>query len=451
MSQPTATVKALGLQIKGISIMNIEQIMALRATNPSVYTWSRLADIWNENTGECRTVSAMRNMGHRAMKRARKNGIKLPCLEQTKQQKRTETHDSNGTTQIECSVPSENLDRSPDGILKAIGYSPDEWKITKWTVSDWESPTKDGGKQDMVAIKATLAPAGPNDLTPEMYAKLASEAFRHVSMPIPRRKPPSPVTNQDWYMEIPPIELHLGKRAHTSDVPENYDAKIAAHVFSNIIDRIVFTQQRNRCGHAILGIGGDFFNAESNSSTTHGTPQENDGRYKKLFQLGVKIYTEAIEKLRTVFPVIEVVFCCGNHARAMEFFLYEALRAYYHLAEDIKFSDNTRDTKVVTFGKCAIFYNHGDVNYKRTVASIPAEFPEEWGAAKYRELHMGHLHKEFVADEETGLTVRRISAPCAIDAWHYTNRYIGSLHRHQVFIWDSNHGLCSVIYIPVED
>ena len=112
--------------------MKIEQIMEMRATDPLVYTWSRLAEIWNRNTGEHRTASAMRNMGRRARIKAQKSSKRLlSCEQSTERSRRIETHEANGTTQIECSIPNSELDRSPNGILKAIGYSPDEWKITK--------------------------------------------------------------------------------------------------------------------------------------------------------------------------------------------------------------------------------------------------------------------------------------------------------------------------------
>jgi hypothetical protein len=83
--------------------------------------------------------------------------------------------------------------------------------------------------------------------------------------------------------------------------------------------------------------------------------------------------------------------------------------------------------------------------------SIPAEFYKEWGSSIFRELHLGHLHKEVVVDDESGMITRRIGSPTGTDQYHYEERFIGATQKHQIFVWDANKGLKSIEYINFEN
>ena len=253
-------------------------------------------------------------------------------------------------------------------------------------------------------------------------------------------------------MEIPAIELHLGKMAWGGDTGQDYDKDIATGRFYHILEEICNIQEMEMCDRALVTIGNDFFNSDTvNATTTKGTPQTNDLRWKKMFLLGLKLYTEFLETLRGKFNKIDVRLCSGNHDKMSSFYLYLALQQYFRNDEKIGFSDNYKDYQCYQFGKCAIFFGHGDSNLKRIIQSIPAEFYREWGSSIFRELHLGHLHKEVVVDDESGMITRRIGSPTGTDQWHYEERFIGSTQKHQVFVWDANRGLKSIEYINFEN
>ena len=283
--------------------------------------------------------------------------------------------------------------------------------------------------------------------------KAAREAFKEELTPFlftQERNVDS--LNDDRLMEIAPIELHIGKMANKIETGENYDLKIAKKRFFDIFEEIYHKQEIEKCGRCVVIIGSDFFNSESDNCTSKDKiPQQNDTRYIKLFHEGIKMYVQALLTLRGLFNKVDVMLCAGNHARAMETFLYMALEQRFVNDEVVHFIENYRLTQVYQFGKCAIFYNHGDANLKQTIASIPAEFDEVWGTHPYRELHLGHLHKEVTVDENGGMITRRIGSPCGTDAWHYSNRFVGAIKKHQIFIWDKNSGLRDLHYITVKD
>ena len=150
------------------------------------------------------------------------------------------------------------------------------------------------------------------------------------------------------------------------------------------------------------------------------------------------------------------VSTCGIVPKIIEYSDFELqvnLAISLHFANDdkIQFCENYREYQCYKFGDNAIFFGHGDNNFKRLVRSIPAEFYQEWGSSKYRELHLGHLHSEITVDDQSGMITRRISSPSGVDAWHYGERYLGATQKHQLFIWDRHEGLKGIKYITFDN
>ena len=126
------------------------------------------------------------------------------------------------------------------------------------------------------------------------------------------------------------------------------------------------------------------------------------------------------------------------------FYLYMALAQYFSDDNVLKFSNDYKDVQCYVFGKNMIAFSHGDSNLKRMIKSIPVEFYKEWGSTQYRELHLGHLHKEVVVDDESGLITRRVGSPTGTCQWHYEERFIGAIQKAQTFIWDKSYGLTDI-------
>ena len=338
--------------------------------------------------------------------------------------------------------------KNPDTILKKIGYNPDEWELVMMTFSNWQQHTKEQETKELYAVKFRIKPR-VKEITTTDYLKVAKEVFTEEIQPLQiERKEKTIELNNELMIECPAIELHLGKLAHYMETGENYDYKIAQERFKKIINEIVATQEVVKAGNLFIGIGNDFFNSDTVTySTTKGTPQNNDLRWQKMFLVGLKLYTEALLELRKHFNNIDVNLVIGNHDTMASFYLFIALQQYFRNDNIVNFIEDYKKTQCYKFGKCAIFTNHGDSNLKRLIKSIPAEFYEEWGSTIYRELHLGHLHKEVVVDDESGLITRRIGSPSGTDEWHYSERFVGATQRHQLFLWHKEQGLLMSRYI----
>lgn len=336
-----------------------------------------------------------------------------------------------------------------DKLLDYLGYNHKEWEFIYITTSTWEQHTKEQTTKQLYAVRFKVKPRVKEDLPMEDYLKIAQNVFSEDIKPLKiEKKPKIEELDTKKLMELPGMELHLGKMAWSGDTGQDYDKNIAQDRFYHILKEIIEKQDIEKCDTCLLCIGNDFFNSDTvNATTTKGTPQTNDLRWKKMFNLGLEMYVEMINTLLEKFNHIEIRLCSGNHDKMASFYLYIALKCFYKNYDKIKFADDYKDVQCFRWGKCGIFFSHGDSNLKRMIKSIPAEFYEEWGKTLFRELHLGHLHKELVVDDESGMITRRIGSPTGTDQYHYEERFVGATQKYQTFIWDKDTGLQDIQYI----
>ena len=404
---------------------------------------------WKEATNEFNLENDM-ELSIEAF-RSRYRGLNDEYATPVKQEYETQYKD--GTIEAQKVVEyNKEIFGNKDKLLDYLGYNHEEWEFTYITTSTWEQHTKEQKTKQLYAVKFKVKPR-TQELTTEEYLNIAKDVFSKEIKPFNFKKQPKiDRLDKNKLLELPGIELHLGKMAWSGDTGQDYDKNIAQDRFYNILQGILEKQEIEQCDTCLMCIGNDFFNSDTvNATTTKGTPQTNDLRWKKMFNLGLKMYVEMINTLLDKFNHIEIRLCSGNHDKMASFYLYMALSCYYRNNDKIKFVDNYKDVQCFLWGKCGIFFSHGDSNLKRMIKSIPAEFYEEWGKTIYRELHLGHLHKEVVVDDDSGMITRRIGSPTGTDQWHYEERFIGSTQKYQTFVWDKNTGLQDIQYINFEN
>lgn len=403
-------------------------------------TWKEASIEFNKETGIEITGNALRKRHSRLIKR--KDNSKIQNGNEY------ETYFGNGEIEAQkiVNLPKEKKD-NPDLVLKEMGYDPNEWEISYMTFSNWQQHTKEQTTKELYAVKFKLKPK-LKEITTTDYLEIAKEVFSKEIKPIKLPKKEVKKLDDNLLIECPGIELHLGKLGWYGETGENYDYKIASERFNQIIREMIATQNITKASNLFMSIGNDFFNTDTITyTTTKGTPQQNDVRWKKMFLIGLELYKNALIELRNHFNKIDLNLVAGNHDEMSSFYLYIALQQFFQNDNVINFSDDLKLTQCYKFGKCAIFTNHGDKNLKRLIKSIPAEFYEEWGKSIHRELHLGHLHKEVVVDDESGLLTRRVGSPSGTDEWHYSERFIGATPRHQLFLWHKENGLLMSRYI----
>lgn len=404
-------------------------------------TWQKVAETINKEFGVDMSSEAVRKRYNRMPE-----DTKIDITQEYT------TEYNNGTIEAQKIVEyNKEIFGDKNKLLSYLGYNPNEWEFVYVTFSTWNQHTKEQLTKQLYAVKFKVKPI-LNEANIEEAIEAAKELIQKEIKPLNIKRQSKKGLDENKLMEIPSIELHLGKMAWGGDTGQDYDKNIAQNRFYEIMSSILEIQEQEQCGNALITIGNDFFNSDTvNATTTKGTPQTNDLRWKKMFLIGLKLYTEFIETLRTKFNNIDIRLCSGNHDKMSSFYLYITLQQYFRNDTSITFSDDYKDYQCYQFGKCAIFFGHGDGNLKRIIHSIPAEFYKEWGSSYFRELHLGHLHKEVVVDDESGMITRRIGSPTGTDQWHYEERFIGATQKHQIFIWDKTKGLKSIEYINFDN
>ena len=409
-------------------------------------TWKEVADILNGEFGENLSRDAVRK---RFYVRDRRNGGDELNTEISGTGE-YETIYENGMVEAQKVVEySKEVFGDKRKMLSYLGYNPDEWEFVYLTTSMWNQHTKEQTTKQLYAVKFKIKPKLVKEVSLETALSVAKEVFGANIKPLEFKTNKKDLKlNKDKLMLIPQIEAHLGKMSNEIETGVNYDHNIVKERVRKVFEEAISLQQREQCSKCLLVVGGDFFNSESNSQTTGGTPQQNDIRYKEMFNIGLELYLEGLLTLKEYYDIIEVKICAGNHSRAMEHFLYIALSCYFAKDEKIHFCEDYKDTQSYVFGKCGLFFNHGDTNQKRLIASIPAEFYEDYGKTQFRYLFLGHLHKLEVINSENGITVHRVPAICENDSWHYQNRFgIGNIPQHEILVFDKNYGILNDNFI----
>lgn len=154
--------------------------------------------------------------------------------------------------------------------------------------------------------------------------------------------------NPDLLMVCPGFELHIGKLATVADF-EDYSTLHAIWRFRKAAVEIYEYQKKSGAGTLLLGVGNDFFNADtSDDKTTAGTEQRNDTRYKEVYVYGKVAYIEFIETMKYIFDKVIVKGHPGNHDEKTSFTLLEGLNDRYEITND---------------GKVEVPFSYEDVRY----------------------------------------------------------------------------------------
>ena len=244
-------------------------------------------------------------------------------------------------------------------------------------------------------------------------------------------------------VEVCLFDHHFGQLSWKPEVGANYDIKIAKKLALEAIADLL-TQIPKDTDKFVLPIGNDFFNVNSSSETTlKGTPQSEDCRWQKTFTEGARLVTTIIDMLAEVAPV-EVIIVTGNHDTERSFYLGEYLYGWYHNCDFVSIENSPNLRKYYQWGKVGIVFTHGEKGDLKKLHTLMAdEAPKIWVSTKFREGHVGHLHKKgeyfFVLSEENSFTIRIMPSLVAKDDYHHGEGY-SHMRKSIAILWDSEKG-----------
>ena len=243
-------------------------------------------------------------------------------------------------------------------------------------------------------------------------------------------------------LEIAIPDFHIGRLSHEEASKLFFSAInyfIATVKSSNIVvDKIVFP------------VGNDWLNSDNlDYATTKGTPQFDVSPWYETFRYGWQALATAASMLSQVAPV-SIVVVPGNHDRSRMFYIGDVLAAYFKNSEKVSV-DNRIDTyKTYRFGQNLIMYHHGDKIGARNYALILAdEAGKDWGETKFREVHVGHFHKEMILDEQRGVKVRHLPSLAKENQYERSEGY-RHIAQAQALVWNFSRGLTNILHYTNE-
>lgn len=353
-----------------------------------------------------------------------------------------------------------------DELIQHCNVDLNEWYLDKYEVNKWDTTSWKSGEPDThqnFSVKGTL-----KRKEKEIKSKLALEVF---SEGIKNYKPPvfdvneinvlsKKHNNENNLLEISIFDLHLGKLGWAGETGENYDSKIASERFINSIKELLYRASGHSYNRILFPVGSDFFNSDNLfNTTTRGTPQDEDLRWQKTFDIGVKLIKDAIHLLKHTGKPIDVLIIPGNHDFERSFYLGAAIGCCFEGDDMVNVIRDASPRKYYNFGSVLLGFTHGSEEKESSLPMLMATEEasrDYWSNSKFREWHIGHIHRKRKVDytileknkvltEDLGVTVRYLSSLTGTEEWHHRKGFVSQIKAAEAFIWNHDRGLIATL------
>ena len=356
--------------------------------------------------------------------------------------------DKDGGMSVAILTPREV--RTLDDLIEVCEIDQAVWSIESWTCKAWMMGAKDAASVLQTAqLFSVTAKLRPRSLAIDFRAQ-AEAILSEVRSLAPRIDAVASVPSSPKLLELSIPDVHLGKLAWWRECGQSYDVKIASDIYMRAVDDLLRKVSPYEFDQIVLVVGNDFLNADNfENTTTRGTPQSTDGRQQRTFWIARKLITDVVmSRLLGLAPEVRIVMVAGNHDLNTNFYLGEVLDAYFTNCPSVHVDNSPTVRKYLSYGENLIMWTHGSEEKHADLPLIMAtERPEDWGRTRFREVHLGHMHKRRAqswlgVDEHKGVTVRILPSLCASEDWHTSQGYVGNIRSAEAYVWDPVEGLC---------
>ncbi len=319
------------------------------------------------------------------------------------------------TNTLEITRQSKEQIRTLEDLIEACEIDTDIWTIERWVCNKWDMGSTDQAKKPQTTalfqIKVWLKRRVSAIAIRDEIAELKALAKREIKRSRPKGRP----ATGDTMLELSIYDLHAGKLAWAQETGHtNYDTAIARAYFETALETLLTRTSVYRHREIVLVVGNDLFHADNLESTT----------------------TRGTRMAPVIVPIVP-----GNHDTLTAWHLGDSLECYFHGDKRVQIRNAPTKRKYHQFGVSMLMFTHGDKGKKPNYPQVmAAEQREMWGATRYREAHVGHLHTTQV-QEFNGVRVRTLGALCSPDEWHSAEQYVGNLQTAEAFVWHAQEGL----------
>jgi hypothetical protein len=344
----------------------------------------------------------------------------------------------NGDNEFEGVANSVNKPYTLKELIELFEVDTTYWEAKSFTVNHWDVTNKDGKTFKNYQSKVRF-----ERIKSAFEYDVMKKDLLECALKRPKVKPVKYIQKGEHLLEINIFDLHLGKLAWAGETGENYDYKIASKRFMGAVESFIGKGSLFGFNRIVFAVGQDFFHIDTpRNTTTKGTPQDCDLRWRKLYKVGRKLLTDSIDMLKQYAPV-DVVVISGNHDDQTMFYAGDCLEAWYRNDDNVSIDNRGLSRKVYVYGRNLIGYSHK--NPKDIVSLFAQEYSKEWGSTVFKEIHIGHLHskKELRYEgvvENHGVVVRQMRSLSGSDYWHYSGGYL-SVKGAEAFLWSRENGI----------
>jgi hypothetical protein len=346
-----------------------------------------------------------------------------------------------------------------DELLEVCKVDLELWKVNDYIVNKWDVTSWKSGEPITIQNFQVKARLGRNKVyfRETKIGEAFIEMVQDYVPPVLDWTPEYPKTpDENNLFEVSIFDLHIGKLAWGGETFENYDVKIARQRFLATMQTLIQRASGYQYSRILFPVGNDFFNSDTIlNTTTKGTPQDEDLRWQKTFNVGVRLLVDAINMLKQTGVPIDVVVIPGNHDFERSYYMGAYLEAWFNQDSQVCVDNGASPRKYYKFGKVLLGLTHGGEEKEVSLPMLMAtdiEAKPYWSETVYHEWHLGHIHRKRnvnyaildrkrTVSEDLGVTVRYLSSLTGTEEWHHKKGFVGAIKAGEGFIWNDEAGL----------
>lgn len=226
---------------------------------------------------------------------------------------------------------------------------------------------------------------------------------------------------------IPWIEIgdaHLGLLAHSAEVGENFDLKIAQSELCGAIG--ILMDEIAPCERIVINDLGDFTHYENMRGETEasGHKLDYDGRFPKMIKIYSATFRWIIDKALTKAKYVDVIVNQGNHSRTNDIWMAELLRVAYGHTGRVNVLNNDSVFIGYRMGNTFVMTHHSDTCKPARLANVmTTDFRKDYGETAFHYIDIGHVHHGMVMKEHPGIVIESFNHLAALDKWAHDSGY----------------------------
>lgn len=245
------------------------------------------------------------------------------------------------------------------------------------------------------------------------------EAFRAMADDLPRLTPvAAPEHTAASLCNLFTItDAHVGALAWHKEGGADWDLNIAEDTLVSAFRYMIGAAPRARV--AVVNQLGDFLHFDGLESVTPTNKHllDADGRFRKVIAAAIRILRRVVDMALETHDEVHVIMGEGNHDLASSAWLQVMFAALYENEPRLTVNDSALPYYVFQHGQVMLAFHHGHMKKNDGLPLLfAAQYPEMWGATRFRFAHVGHRH-HVEEKEHSGMKVVQHSTLAARDAY----------------------------------